>query len=175
MSPSDAFRRIVVPTDFTVSAERAWALAQRLARDAGSELVLIHVVPRGAWSIARADHASEADRKWAAEELEDCAGKARAQGRRVRVALRTGVPYREIVALAREEDADLIVVATHGRGGIDRALLGSVADQVMRLASCPVLTVPEPAAGRSAQSAERRRTHQYRTRPTSTWTKFESG
>lgn len=155
MSPSAAFRRILVPTDFSVSAERAWDLAQGLARATGSELVLTHVVPRGAWSIARAGHASEADRKWAAEELEDCAGKARAQGLRVRVALRTGVPHREIMALAREEDADLIVVATHGRGGIDRALLGSVADQVARLAPCPVLTVPEPAGGESAW-----RTHQ---------------
>jgi universal stress protein A len=153
VSPSAAFRRIMVPTDFSVSAERAWALAQRLARATGSELVLVHVVPRRAFSIARAGHASEAARKWAAEELEDCAGKARAQELRVRVALRTGVPYREIVALAREEAADLIVVATHGRGGIDRALLGSVADQVVRLAPCPVLTVPEPAGGRSAQSA----------------------
>ena len=78
------------------------------------------MVPRSAWSIPRADHASEAARKWATEELEDCAGKARAQGLRARVALRTGVAYREIVALAREEGADLIVVATLGRGGIDR-------------------------------------------------------
>jgi nucleotide-binding universal stress UspA family protein len=153
MSLSAAFRRIMVPTDFSVSAERAWALAQRLARATGSELVLIHVVPRSAWSIPRADHASEAARKWATEELEDCAGKARAQGLRARVALRTGVAYREIVALAREEGADLIVVATLGRGGIGRALLGSVADQVVRRAPCPVLTVPAPAGERSAQSA----------------------
>jgi nucleotide-binding universal stress UspA family protein len=147
MSPSAPFRRILVPTDFSVPAERAWSLAQCLARAADSELVLVHVVP-GSWlPIARAGDASEAVRKWAAEELEDCAGKALAQGLRVRVALRTGVAYREIVALAREDGADLIVVATLGRGGIGRALLGSVADRVMRLAPCPVLTVPEPAAG----------------------------
>lgn len=79
MSPSTAFRRIMVPTDFSVSAERAWAMAQRLARATGSELVLIHVVPRRALAIARVGHSSEAARKWAAEELEDCAGKARAQ------------------------------------------------------------------------------------------------
>jgi len=145
MSPSAALRRIMVPTDFSVSTERAWVLAQSLARATGSELVLVHVVPRGA--------SSEAARKWAAEELEDCAGKARAQGLRVRVALRTGVPHREIVALAREEDADLIVVATHGRGGLDRARLGSVAGQVVRLAPCPVLIGPEPMGARRAQSA----------------------
>lgn len=51
-------------------------------------------------------------------------------GLKVRLALRTGVPYRETAALAREEDADLIVVATHGRGGIDRALPGNVRTKV---------------------------------------------
>lgn len=152
MSPSVAFRRIVVPTDFSVPAERAWALAQGLARATGSELVLTHVVAESGWSTA---HAAEATRKWAAEELEDCAGKARAQGLRVRVALRTGVPHREILALAREEDADLIVVATLGRGSSERARVGRVADQVVRLAPCPVLTVPEPAGGRSAQPTGR--------------------
>ena len=60
-------------------------------------------------------------------------------------ALRTGVPHEEIVALAQDERADLIVIGTHGRGGINRALLGSVADRVVRLAPCPVLTVREPA------------------------------
>jgi nucleotide-binding universal stress UspA family protein len=59
--------------------------------------------------------------------------------------LRSGVPHQEIVALARDERADLIVIGTHGRGGINRALLGSVADRVVRLAPCPVLTVREPA------------------------------
>jgi nucleotide-binding universal stress UspA family protein len=55
------------------------------------------------------------------------------------------VAYQEIVTLAVDERADLIVIGTHGRGGIDRALLGSVADRVVRLAPCPVLTVREPA------------------------------
>jgi nucleotide-binding universal stress UspA family protein len=147
MSPSAPFRRILVPTDFSVSAERAWSLAQRLARTADAQLVLVHVISASASPLIRAGPASEAARKWAAEELEDCGGKARAQGLRVRVALRTGVAYREIVALAREDEVDLIVMATLGRGGIRRALLGSVADRVVRLAPCPVLTVPEPAAG----------------------------
>jgi nucleotide-binding universal stress UspA family protein len=49
------------------------------------------------------------------------------------------------LALATDERADLIVIGTHGRGGVDRALLGSVADRMVRLAPCPVLTVREPA------------------------------
>jgi nucleotide-binding universal stress UspA family protein len=63
--------------------------------------------------------------------------KARAEGRSARATLRTGVSHDEIVALAREESADLIVIGSHGRGGMSRVLLGSVAP-------CPVLTVRLP-------------------------------
>jgi nucleotide-binding universal stress UspA family protein len=87
----------------------------------------------------------EGARKWAGGALEDWVAKARAEGLNARATLRTGVPYQEVVALATDERADLIVIGTHGRGGIDRALLGSVADRVVRLAPCPVLTVREPA------------------------------
>jgi nucleotide-binding universal stress UspA family protein len=60
------------------------------------------------------------------------------------VALRTGVPHGEIVAAATDERADLIVLGTQGRGGLEHALLGSVAERVVRLAPCPVLTVRAP-------------------------------
>ena len=72
-------------------------------------------------------------------------GNARAAGLTVGIATRDGIPYHEIVALAQDKRADLIVIGTHGRGGVNRALLGSVADRVVRLASCPVLTVREPS------------------------------
>ncbi len=58
--------------------------------------------------------------------------------------LRPGVAHGEIVAAARAEGADLIVIGTHGYGGVDRLLLGSVADRVIRLSSCPVLSVRRP-------------------------------
>ena len=66
---------------------------------------------------------------------------AAAAGLSARWVLRTGVPYKEIVGAAARERADLIVIGTHGRSGLDRALLGSVADRVIRLAPCPVVTV----------------------------------
>jgi len=87
----------------------------------------------------------EGARRWAESALEERVSEARAEGLSARAAVRTGVPYEEIVALARDERADLVVIGTHGRGGINRALLGSVADRVARLAPCPVLTVREPA------------------------------
>lgn len=85
---------------------------------------------------------SAAGREWAAK-LEEWASAARAAGRTVRTTLRVGVPYREVVAAARDEHADLVVLATHGRGQIHRLLVGSVADRVIRMAPCPVLTVKE--------------------------------
>lgn len=145
------FYRIVVPTDFSDCAQEAWSVAKRVAATSGGELILTHVlteIPRygeGFFLTESASKIEEAARKWAAASLEDWVAKARADGLKVRSALRTGVPYDEIVALARDERADLIVIGTHGRGGMNRVLLGSVADRVVRLAPCPVLTVREPA------------------------------
>lgn len=145
------FYRIVVPTDFSDCAREAWSMAKRLGGAPGSELILTHVlteVPRFGEGVLTAQSASEieaAARRWAEATLEEWAAAARAEGLKARSALRTGVAYQEIVALARDERADLIVIGTHGRGGLNRVLLGSVADRVVRLAPCPVLTMREPA------------------------------
>jgi nucleotide-binding universal stress UspA family protein len=99
----------------------------------------------GPFSTASVREVYRQAREWATSSLEDWVSKARGEGLAARAALRTGVPYEEIVALARDERADLVVIGTRGRSGLDRVLLGSVADRVVRLAPCPVLTVREPA------------------------------
>jgi nucleotide-binding universal stress UspA family protein len=94
------------------------------------------------------EHVSEfssAGRQWAAM-LEEWAARAQSDGCKVVTMIRVGSPYQEIVAAAKDEDAGLVVMATHGRGEVQRLLVGSVADKVIRLASCPVLTVKD--AGR---------------------------
>lgn len=144
-----AFHRIVVPTDFSSCADAAWATALRAARDSGAEIVLVHVLvdtPRFAEGSGGADLRETLDgaRQWAARELDQRVATARASGASARAALRTGVPHEEILGVASEEGADLIAIGTHGRGGLERALLGSVADRVIRLAPCPVLTVRQP-------------------------------
>lgn len=145
MSTEHVLHRIVVPTDFSVCAEQAWALAQRLARATGAELVLAHVlVEPVSYGDTRTIETQEAARRWVEDALGSWAAKAKAAGLDVRVALRTGVPHEEIVALATDERADMVVIGTEGRGGVSRALLGSVADRVVRTAPCPVLTVREP-------------------------------
>lgn len=145
------FQRIVVPTDFSECSQEAWAVAKRAVAAPGSELVLTHGltdVPtygEGTVSIETARSVRESARTWAEGALADWVDKARGEGLDARAVLRTGVVHEEIVTLAKGEQADLVVIGTHGRGGIARALLGSVADRVVRLAPCPVLTVREPA------------------------------
>lgn len=79
-------------------------------------------------------------RAWA-EVLEEWADRGRHAGAKVRTVLRVGVAYREVVAEATESKADLVLLATHGRGEIHRLLVGSVADRVIRMAPCPVFTL----------------------------------
>ena len=83
---------------------------------------------------------SAAGRAWA-EMLEAWATKGHRVGAKVRIVLRVGAPYQEILTEAEESKADLVLLATHGRGEIHRLLVGSVADRVIRMAPCPVLTV----------------------------------
>ena len=146
---ADGFARIVVPTDFSTCGEAAWATALRAARGFGAEVVLVHVVvdtPRFAEGTAGADlRATLADaQRWAEREAGERVGAAREAGITARSVVRAGVPERQILDVAAEEAADLIVIGTHGRSGLERALLGSVADHVIRLAPCPVLSVRAP-------------------------------
>ncbi len=141
-----SFARILVATDFSPAAEEAWKTARRLAQSLGAELVLLHVLVEGPlysespFTGARVREAYASARAWAEKQLEQWAAEARASGIAVRVNLRSGVPHREIVKAARPK-TDLLVVGTRGLGRVERALLGSVADRVIRMAPCPVLSV----------------------------------
>jgi nucleotide-binding universal stress UspA family protein len=148
---SRTFYRIVAATDFSSCADAAVEMARRLAAAHDAELVLVHTAPdEPPWTegagAGQVQEALASGRAWAVAELERRATEARAAGVRARAVIRTGSPWREILELATDERADLVVIGTHGRGGVERALLGSVADRVMRLAPCPVLTVREPAS-----------------------------
>ena len=87
---------------------------------------------------------SAAGREWATL-LEEWADAARRAGLKVTTLLRVGVPYREVVDAAAGEGVDLVLLATHGRGEIHRMLVGSVADKVIRMAPCPVMTIRQAA------------------------------
>ncbi len=143
------FRRLLVPTDFSSGSEQAWLMARQLAGRLGAEIVLLHVLveaplfSEGPFTMEHARKVFEAARMWVEKMLGEWVAAAAASGLQARWIVSTGVPHKEIVAAAAQERAEVIVLGTHGRGGIDRALLGSVADRVIRLAPCPVLTVRE--------------------------------
>jgi nucleotide-binding universal stress UspA family protein len=142
-------KRLLVATDFSPGSEEAWLVARRIAGQLGAEIVLVHVLveaplfSEGPFTMKQTREVFEAARAWVEKMLGGWVATAGAAGLSARWIVCAGAPHKEIVAAAAREKADLIVMGTRGRGGLDRALLGSVADRVIRLAPCPVLTVRE--------------------------------
>jgi nucleotide-binding universal stress UspA family protein len=132
---------ILLPTDFSAAAETAALVATAMARETGARLHVVHVVPPAT------------DPTLGSEELARL-GRRLGTGLTVEPALLSGRAAREITAYARDKGIDLIVISTHGRTGVSRTLLGSVAEAVVRLSPCLVLTVPMalPAARTPAAS-----------------------
>lgn len=143
------FRRIVCPTDFSPTAEAAARHAASLARAYTGELLLLHVLPqvhyplRGLGMAEAFPHLQQELHVRAKERLA-AAAKTLGNGITIRTELRDGEAYEQVLACARENKADVIVMGTHGHTGLKHALLGSTAERVVRLAECPVLTVRTP-------------------------------
>jgi nucleotide-binding universal stress UspA family protein len=139
-----AIRRLLHPTDFSDPSRPAFELACALARDYGAELVVLHVAPPPAAGVVEGITV-ELPTGWE-EETRTRLEKIRPADPRVPVVhrLEQGDAVREILRVAAAVRADLIVMGTHGRGGLSRLLVGSVAEIVMRNAPCPVLTVRAP-------------------------------
>ena len=139
-----ALRAILHPTDFSAHSRPALELACALARDHGGRLVLLHVHPPEIvyGEMAPIIEEPAAVRAALKEELD----LWRPTDRSVPTdcVLKEGNPATTIVETAKELHADLIVMGTHGRSGVGRLLLGSVAEVVLRKAPCPVLTVKVP-------------------------------
>lgn len=142
-----AFTKIMCPVDFSPGSQQAMRTAVRIANERDAELVLVH-----SWYIPPAAFAGEyvyaADivqtmTDDAQRALENAVGEARKLGaQRVTSKMLNGLPWQQIVEAAqREPGGGLIVIGTHGRTGLSRVLMGSVAELVVRHAPCPVLTV----------------------------------
>jgi nucleotide-binding universal stress UspA family protein len=137
---------ILVPTDFSAGAEAALERAAELAKAAGGRMVLLHAYPHG---TAGADPFAylypvglmESIERDAERKLLELCRKLEARGLRASGEVRLGSPSEEIVSAATRLGADLIVIGTRGLTGVKHALLGSVAERVVRHAHCPVLTV----------------------------------
>ena len=139
--------KILLATDFSPSCESALRFASSLARDACAELLILHVqeppaplVDTGLGGFAApAEPDERRRRRQLAATVPPFSGVGHSHH------LLTGDPAAEIVRFAAEQQVDLVVVGTHGRRGVPRWLMGSVAEAVVRHAACPVLTVKEPA------------------------------
>lgn len=137
---------ILHPTDFSDHSEYAFRLAYALARDHASRLVLLHVAPLPV--VVYGEGIVPPEPEYFLEELKEKLHRLHVPDRRIHVEhlLKEGEPVTEILEVAREIHADLIVMGTHGRTGLGRMLMGSVAELVVRRAACPVLTVRTPFA-----------------------------
>ena len=133
-----AINRVLVPLDGSELSETALPIARMLATQDGAQLHLLAV---------SGERHPGSTRDWYAY-LQEVAAAEREMGMVVRTSVRAGDAVTTILMLAREIQADLIVMATHGRTGWDRTLLGSVANQVLRESSVPVIVLRpgQPAA-----------------------------
>lgn len=142
-------RRIVCPIDFSPTAQHALDHAAELARSCNADLVLLHVVPeldypiRGLGMAQAFPHLREELHTRAKEHLAEV--QKGLKNVKSTLELRDGVPHDAILECAKAVAADMIVMGTHGHTGIKHALLGSSAERVVRLSTCPVLTVRSPS------------------------------
>jgi nucleotide-binding universal stress UspA family protein len=141
-------QRIVHASDFSKASGAAFAKAVELAKANRAELVLVHVVapivpfvadgyvaPHVYEDLDKSAHAA------ASKELTALVAKAKKAGVRAKAVLRDGIAHEQIVRAARSPRADMIVIGTHGRTGLAKLFLGSVAGRVVSTAQCPVMTV----------------------------------
>lgn len=145
-------KTVLVPTDFSDTSALALRYAKELARWFESVMHLLHVVSdadvspgtEAFWGFSE----KNVQRRWVEEATSKlgtlCSTDEQATFD-VRTAVEIGTPFVAVVRYARDHQIDLIVMGTHGRGAVKHLLLGSVAEQVVRQAPCPVLTVRNPA------------------------------
>ncbi|MDZ4403583.1 universal stress protein [Prosthecobacter sp.] len=140
----DLWQKILVPTDFSECAEAAVHFAAALHQKSGAEIILLHVTEPAYQGLRVQTSDLHAQMRHAAENsLKKLATEAFSNATSVRVVVRDGRPADVICQSAADEKADAIIIPTHGHSGLKHALLGSVAEKVVRHAPCSVLVVRE--------------------------------
>jgi len=147
---------ILHPTDFSAGSAEAFHLACALARDYGARLIVLHVMERplliysGVMAAPPPPEISAEERQALREKLQQLHAEPTLD---IEHLLVEGDPTTAILRFSGDRHCDLIVMGSHGRRGIGRLLLGSVAEQVLRQATCPVLTVKVPVPPIAARPA----------------------
>ena len=146
-------KKVLVPIDFSDYSKSALNYAVNFAKHFNAELFLIYVVEpviyppdfsMGQIAIPSIDLDMD---KRANEELENLARKQIPKELSTKTIVKTGKPFVEIIDTAKQIDADIIIIATHGHSGVEHILFGSTAEKIVRKAPCPVLTLREPLKG----------------------------
>jgi nucleotide-binding universal stress UspA family protein len=150
-------RRILVPVDFSDSSARALRHAAKRTAESGGSLIIVYVVPADyGWLGIGRDELRDLDRslqRQAADRLRAFADENVGENVPAELEVRVGQPAEQILAAARESQCDSIMLSTRGLTGLDRYLIGSVADRVARLAPCPVVLL---RPGKRAPSREQK-------------------
>ena len=138
------FARILVPTDFSAPSEAALAYGRELANQFDAALHLMHVAENPFLRAVAMDR--RALEEAAVRRLQERLTEAERRRGSVAIVEQSDEPANEILRYAESANIELIVMGTHGRTGLARVVMGSVAEAVVRRAPCPVLTVKQPAA-----------------------------
>ena len=146
------FGKIVCPTDFSEASLEGIKAANSIAERFSSELILAYVILPILPITAPAGESQSYDvlgynremRVSAQRSIEEMAGRIISDNIKKKTAVLEGTAAEEIVTLAGDENADMIIMSTHGMTGWRRFVFGSVTERVVRLADCPVLTIPAP-------------------------------
>ncbi len=146
-------KTILTPTDFSETSDVAVRYGRAMAETFRSSLHLLHVIPdpsvgpgEGAGEIVGFSPADLRERweRSGRKRLKEVFSEDDRKKLQVQTEIRVGHPFLEILRYAKDQNVDLIVMGTHGRGPVSHMLMGSVAEKVVRKAACPVLTVRHP-------------------------------
>jgi nucleotide-binding universal stress UspA family protein len=148
-----SFKNILLATDFSDASEKAFNYATTIARLHGSKIYVVHVIPPEFTSFI-----PEPPKDWvrheAEREMEDLDHRSELTSIPHEMVLRTGSVWNVLSAEIHQQNIELVVLGTHGRGGLKKLVLGSVAEEVLRRAGCPVITVGPHTDVRSSATGE---------------------
>ncbi|MDP2682069.1 MAG: universal stress protein [Deltaproteobacteria bacterium] len=143
-------KKILFPTDFSVASDYALSYAVSMAKRFKAEIFLIHVVDTsydisGFYiphiSVEKLIQEMESS---AEAQLKKVGGKISRSVKAYKSAVKSGIPYKEIIKFAKNKGIDMIIMGTHGKSGTDHFFFGSTTERVMKQADCPVLTIRPP-------------------------------
>lgn len=138
------FKQVLIATDFSDASRRALAFALAIARRYSSALSVLHAIPpepRESLPLERLPKQLNRRRLEAEQQMKSLGYESQSRDLNHHLFVDQGRVWDVLASVIQRENIDLLVLGTHGRGGLKKAVLGSVAEEVLRLAPCPVLTI----------------------------------